>query len=42
VAGLPYFFPFELDVPGDYPALLHEVDGMPGVVAVHRVPQQAG
>ena len=42
VASLPYFFPFELDVPGDYPALLQEVQGMPGVVAVHRVPHQAG
>jgi hypothetical protein len=42
VASLPYFFPFELDVPADYPALLQEVQGMPGVVAVHRVPDQAG
>lgn len=42
VASLPYFFNFELDVPGDYPALLQEVQGMPGVVAIHRVPQQAG
>ncbi|MEV6845038.1 hypothetical protein [Actinoplanes sp. NPDC051411] len=42
VATLPYFFTFELDVPADYPALLQEVQGMPGVVAVHRVPQQAG
>lgn len=42
VASLPYFFPFELDVPTDYPALLQEVQGMPGVVAVHRVPPQAG
>jgi hypothetical protein len=41
VASLPYFFTFELDVPTDYPALLQEVQGMPGVVAVHRVPQQA-
>jgi hypothetical protein len=42
VPSLPYFFPFELDVPTDYPALLQEVQGMPGVVAVHRVPRQAG
>jgi hypothetical protein len=42
VASLPYFFTFELDVPADYPALLQEVQGMPGVVAVHRVPEQAG
>jgi len=42
VPALPYFFTFELDVPGDYPALLQEVQGMPGVVAVHRVPEQAG
>jgi hypothetical protein len=42
VPSLPYFFTFELDVPADYPALLLEVQGMPGVVAVHRVPPPAG
>ena len=42
VPTLPYFFTFQLDVPADYPALLREVQGMPGVVAVHRVPEQAG
>jgi hypothetical protein len=42
VAALPYFFTFELDVPTDYPALVQEVQGVPGVVAVHRVPEQAG
>jgi hypothetical protein len=40
VPALPYFFTFQLDVPADYPALLQEVQGMPGVVAVHRVPDQ--
>lgn len=40
VPTLPYFFTFELDVPTDYPALLQEVQGMTGVVAVHRVPEQ--
>jgi hypothetical protein len=38
VAGLPYFFAVDLDVATDYPALLQEVDGMPGVVTVRRAP----
>ncbi|GAA3347865.1 hypothetical protein GCM10020358_64250 [Amorphoplanes nipponensis] len=37
VAGLPYFFAVELNVATDYPALLQEVDGMPGVVTVRQV-----
>jgi hypothetical protein len=41
VPTLPYFFTFELDVPTDYPALLQEVQGMPGVVAIHRVPEES-
>ena len=38
VAGLPYFFPVELGVASDYPALLEEIQGMPGIVAVQQVP----
>jgi hypothetical protein len=38
VAGLPYFFPVDLDVAGDFPALVQEVQGMPGVVAVQHRP----
>ena len=38
VAGLPYFFPVELDVATDFPALVQEVRNMPGVVAVRHEP----
>jgi hypothetical protein len=39
VAGLPYFFDVELANAATYPALLEEVDGLPGVVAVqHAAP----
>ena len=37
VASLPYFFAVELGVATDYPALLGEVQGMPGVVTVRQV-----
>jgi hypothetical protein len=37
VAGLPYFFAVDLGVATDYPALLREVQGMPGVVTVRQV-----
>jgi hypothetical protein len=40
VAGLPYFFAVDLDVATDYPALLQEVRGMPGVVAVRQAPDR--
>ncbi|WP_305783623.1 hypothetical protein [Symbioplanes lichenis] len=39
VAGLPYFFGFELGVATDYPALFDEVHGLAGVVAVQRIPE---
>ncbi|MEU8613557.1 hypothetical protein AB0C29_36795, partial [Actinoplanes sp. NPDC048791] len=38
VAGLPYFFPVDLGVASDFPALVQEVQGMPGVVAVQHRP----
>ncbi len=39
VAGLPYFFDVELANAATYPALLEEVEGLPGVVAVqHAAP----
>jgi hypothetical protein len=38
VGGLPYFFPVELGVASDFPALVQEVQGMPGVVAVQHKP----
>ncbi|WP_212987549.1 hypothetical protein [Actinoplanes auranticolor] len=38
VAGLPYFFPVELGVASDFPALVQEVQGLPGVVAVQHKP----
>ena len=38
VAGLPYFFPVELAVATDFPALVQEVETMPGVVAVRHEP----
>ncbi|WP_305787179.1 hypothetical protein [Symbioplanes lichenis] len=39
VPSLPYFFPVDLGVASDYPALMQEIDGMAGIVAVQRVPE---